>query len=309
MAHDHIHQHHSHHVHDHGHHVTGNLRFAFFLNLFFTILEIVGGILTNSVAILSDAVHDLGDTIAIGLSWYFENYSKKESTPTYTYGFARFSLVSALLNATILLLGSGFIIVKAIPRLMNPEEVHTTGMIGFAIIGVIANGIAVLRVSKGSSLNQRMVYLHLMEDVLGWIAVLVGSIIIYFTGWLIIDALLSIAIATWVLFNAQKNLRATLKVMLQSTPENIDLGAMERDLLALPRVTEIHDIHTWSLDGNYHVLSLHIVVEDGTEQQQITDVKCKARGIIQKMGISHETIQVDFVSEDCEFEECVNEEV
>ena len=299
--------HHQHHVHEHAH-VTKNLRFAFFINLCFTILEIIGGIFTNSVAILSDAIHDLGDTIAIGLSWYFENYSKKESTHKYTYGYGRFSLVSALINSTILLIGSGIIISKAIPRFIHPEEVKPFYMILFAIVGVVANGAAVFKLKKGKSLNQRVVRLHLIEDVLGWVAVLIGSIVIYYTGWLIVDPILSMMIAAYIFFNAGRNLLATFKVLLQTTPEEVDFLLLEKELQQLDNVEEAHDIHIWSLDGNYNIMSIHIVVEDNTPMPRILQIKLQARDIIRKYNINHETMQVDYKSEECIFQNCVDEE-
>ena len=169
---------HSHsHAHHHDHHGdVKNIKVAFFLNFGFAIIEIIGGFLTNSVAILSDAVHDLGDSLSLGLAWYFQKYSRKKSDSTYTYGYRRFSLVGALANSLVLIVGSILILTEAIPRIFNPQQAHPQGMMMLAVLGIAVNGVAMLRLRRGKSLNEKVVSLHLMEDVLGWIAVLVGAI-------------------------------------------------------------------------------------------------------------------------------------
>ena len=211
MSNHHHTNHHDHFEDQHGrihhHHAIKNLKVAFALNFTFTFIEVIGGFLTNSIAILSDALHDLGDTLAIGLSWYFQKLSGKSRSQKFSYGYKRFSLVSALISAIILLVGSVLIIYKAIPRLINPEIVHVKGMFVIAILGVLVNGIAVLRLKKGHSSNERVVMLHLLEDVLGWLAVLFGSVLMYFFDWPIIDPILSIMIATFILWNALKNIK------------------------------------------------------------------------------------------------------
>lgn len=197
------HHHHGHH--HHHHHSTGNIKVAFFLNLGFAIIEIIGGLFTNSLAILSDALHDLGDSLSLGLAWYFQKYSEKERDQKYTYGYQRFSLLGAYINTIILIIGSIFIIQKSVTRILHPEEVEALGMILLAILGILVNAAAVLKLQKGTSLNEKVVTLHLMEDILGWVVVLLGSILMYFIYLPIIDPILSLGISIYILYNAFKN--------------------------------------------------------------------------------------------------------
>lgn len=168
------------HDHSHAHDGAGNLKVAFLLNLGFTIIEIAGGFWTNSIAILTDAVHDSGDCISLGFAWYLQKISSRERTSTYTYGYRRFSVLGALITGLVLLAGLTFILWNAVKRLISPEEVLAPGMIALAVIGVVMNGAAVLRVRKGESLSEKVVSWHLLEDTLGWIAVLIGALIMTF---------------------------------------------------------------------------------------------------------------------------------
>lgn len=304
----HNHNHHDefndHHGRIHHHHVVKNLKVAFFLNLFFTIFEIVGGFFTNSIAILSDALHDLGDTLSIGLSWYFQNLSRKSRDQKYSYGYKRLSLVAALVSSIILLLGSVFIIYKAIPRLINPETVYVEGMFIIAIVGVLVNGVAVLRLRGGHSSNERVVMLHLLEDVLGWLAVLVGSIIMYFFDWPIIDPILSVFISLYILWNALKNVKEFVRIFLQGIPKEINIREVAKNLEKLENVLSLHDIHIWSMDGEYNVLSAHLVIEDDIPMNEIIKIKKQAKEIIRKLKINHETLEFEYKSEACKFEDC-----
>jgi len=199
----------------HHNHDVKNIKTAFLLNLGFTIFELIGGLFVNSVAILSDAIHDLGDSLSLGLSWYFQNLSHKGRTKTFSYGYKRFSVLSAIINSIVLLVGSIFILYETIPRLITPVQPNATGMLALSIIGIIVNGAAVLKTCKGKTANERAVSLHMMEDVLGWIAVFIGSVIMYFVHLPILDPILSILITGFILFNAFKNLGFSLKIILQ----------------------------------------------------------------------------------------------
>ncbi len=209
--HDHDHDdthHHHHHGHEgHHHHHTGNIKVAFWLNLTFCILEFAGGLFTNSVAILSDALHDLGDSFSLGLAWYFQKISQRKRDKLFSYGYKRFSLLGALINSMILLIGSVFIVREAIPRILHPETSNAQGMIIFALIGIAVNGAAVLRLKKGSSINERVISLHLIEDVLGWVAVLIAAVVMLFVDVPVLDPLLSLLITGYILYNVVKNLK------------------------------------------------------------------------------------------------------
>ena len=179
-----------------------NILIAFLLNISFSIFEFFGGIITNSVAILSDSIHDLGDAISIGISYFMERKSKKPGDNNYTYGYVRYSVLGGVITTSILLVGSILVIISATKRLINPVEVNYNGMIIFAIIGVILNYIAAYVTKEGDSINQKSVNLHMLEDVLGWIVVLIGAIIMNFTDIRILDSIMSIGVAIFILFNS-----------------------------------------------------------------------------------------------------------
>lgn len=302
MAHTHSH------THDHGHHHdhsdVKNIKTAFFLNLGFTIFEIIGGFLTNSVAILSDAIHDLGDSLSLGLAWYFQKVARRGSDASYSYGYKRFSLLGALINSIVLITGSIFILKEAIPRLIHPEETKAEGMFLLAIVGVIVNGAAVLRLKKGSSINERVVSLHLLEDVLGWLAILIGSIVMYFFDVPVLDPLMSVGIAIFILSNVYKNIRQTLRIILQGTPAEIGLDKISKELSAIEGIESIHDLHVWSVDGSYNVMTVHVVLKRETDMADLETLKTIIRTKLAEEGIQHVTIEFETMGEKCCLENC-----
>jgi cobalt-zinc-cadmium efflux system protein len=302
----HLHPHHEHHFHGHHHHGDlKNIGVAFLLNLSFTIIEIIGGILTNSVAILSDALHDFGDSLALGMAWYFQKISEKGRDKNYSYGYKRFSVLGALITSIILIVGSVIIIYSAIERLMAPEETHGLGMIGFAILGVIVNGAAILQLRKTSSINARAVMIHLMEDVLGWVAVLIGSIFIYFFEWYVIDPILSLLIALYILVNVYKTLKQSLNILLQAIPSHIDLKKVQESLEEHEAVVDVHDTHIWSLDGEYNIISTHVVLNnDSICLKDIVPIKLELEAKLKEFKIDHSTIAFETIDEDCGLEDC-----
>lgn len=289
-----------HHHHGHSHeHAEGNVKVAFFLNLAFTLIEIIGGLYTNSLAILSDAVHDLGDSLSLGLSWYFQRLSKKGRTDTFSYGYKRFSLLGALINSIVLVVGSVLILVHAIPELFNPDETDAQGMMWLAILGILVNGAAVFKLRKGKTLNENVVSLHLLEDVLGWVAVLIGSILMQFFDLPFLDPLLSILISLWVFWNVVKNLRKSFLVLLQGIPEEVDLKRIYAKLEAFPEVIEVHDCHIWSMDGDYNVLTIHVKLNQNYSLDSQALLKSKFRNILAYESINHITMEFEGPDEDC----------
>ncbi|MEQ3655315.1 MAG: cation diffusion facilitator family transporter [Dokdonia sp.] len=290
-----------HHHHHHGHgQDTKNIKVAFFINLVFTIIEIVGGVLTNSVAILSDAVHDLGDSLSLGLAWYFQNYSKRERSSSYSYGYGRFSLLGAIINSIVLVVGSIFILTEAIPRLIAPEQPDTFGMIILGVLGVLFNGAAVLRLKKGSSINERVVALHLLEDVLGWVAVLIGSIVMHFYDIPIIDPILSLGIAGFILFNVYKNLKETIQIVMQGVPNDADLAKVTNTLLAFDEIAEVHDVHIWSMDGQYNVMTAHLVLSKRFDLLTLEPLKKQIRRQLEDSNIEHATLEFELKDAHCD---------
>lgn len=290
--------------HDNVNNDVKNIKTAFFLNLSFTIIEFIGGILTNSMAILSDAVHDLGDSFSLGLSWYFQKVSKKPRTKKYTYGYKRFSLLGAVINSVILLVGSVVILFHAIPRLFNPQQPDVEGMLLFAFMGVFINGFAVLRLRKGSSINERVVSLHLLEDVLGWVAVLIGAAVMYFVNAPIIDPILSIIISLYVFFNIFRNIKESIHIILQGSPSNLNIDELKKILHNLKEVDSVHDLHTWSVDGEYNILTIHVVLKKELSMIEQQRLKAEIRKSLLKIGVHHSTIEFEINDEECEMEDC-----
>ena len=293
------------HNHDHSHNQKeGNVKVAFFLNLSFTIIEVIGGLYTNSLAILSDALHDLGDSLSLGLSWYFQKLSKKGRTKKFSYGYKRFSLLGAIINSIVLVAGSIFILTKAIPELFNPGETNVQGMLYLAILGIVVNGAAVLKLRKGESLNEKVVSLHLLEDVLGWVAVLIGSIIMMYTDAPFIDPLLSVLISLFVLYNVYKNLRKSMLVILQGIPEEVSLEDIKEKLKDISEITDVHDNHVWSMDGEYNILTIHLQLDKDYKLSEQAELKEKVRSQLKAESINHITIEFEGQDENCELEDC-----
>lgn len=293
------------HHHDHSHHhAEGNVKVAFFLNLSFTIIEIIGGLYTNSLAIISDSLHDLGDSLSLGLSWYFQRLSKKGRTKRFSYGYKRFSLLGAIINSIVLVVGSIFILTKAIPELFDPEETNVEGMFYLAILGIVVNGAAVLKLRKGKSLNEKVVSLHLLEDVLGWVAVLIGSIIMMLIDAPFIDPLLSVLISIFVLFNVYKSLKQSLKVVLQGIPSDVSIDTIREKLKSITQITNLHDCHVWSMDGQYNVLTMHLQLDKDYKLSEQAKLKKTARSILKNESIHHITIELEQQGEPCELNEC-----
>ncbi len=285
--------------HDHRHHGEERIASAFWINLIFSVIEIAGGFMTNSISILSDALHDLGDSLSLGMAWYFQKVSKKKRDDKYTYGYRRFTLLGAVINAVILLSGSLLIITTAIPRMANPQPTHSVGMIVLAILGISFNGLAYFRLSHGHSHNEKVVSLHLLEDVLGWVAVLMGGAIIHFTGWFIIDPILSILIAGFIIFNVFRHIRSSWRILLQGIPSHFPSREVSRILSSHDDVISFHDLHLWSMDGENGILTVHIVIDADTPIQKRRTIKDQIQQSMMKIGIDHCTIEIEHPSEHC----------
>ena len=292
-----------------------SLLLSFWLNLLFSILEAIGGLWTNSTAILTDAFHDFMDALSIGMAIQAEKLATRKRSAVFSYGYKRFSLLSAFVMSLILLIGAVFMAYKGIAGLHAPKEINSLGMLLLALIGLGVNAFAFLKVRHGvghhhahhhggGNLNTRAIMLHLLEDVLGWAAVLIGAGIMYLTGWYWMDGVLTLGIALFIGFNACKNLIRTLKIMLQAIPEHIHIDQVKTALLGLQGVVGIHDLHVWSLDGNYQVASLHVVIGDRIGFQQQKEIRQQIQGMLQQAGMQHPTIQMETSAEACMFKSC-----
>lgn len=273
---------------------------AFILNIAFSIFELLGGIFTNSISIMSDAVHDLGDALSIGISLILEKISKKKPDDRYTYGYARYSVLGALITTIVLTVGSIFVIIGGLRRIVFPEVINYDGMIIFAIFGVIINFLAAYFTRDGDSINQKAVNLHMLEDVLGWVVVLIGSILMKFTNISLVDSIMSIGIAIFILINAFKNLKDILDLFLEKVPKNISVEEIKKHLLEIEGILDVHHIHIWSMDGYTNYSTMHIV----TEEKNIKELKTKIREKMKKLNIYHTTIEIEDENDNCDQKEC-----
>ena len=277
---------------------------AFILNLFFSIFELIGGTLTNSIAIISDAIHDFGDSISIGIAYLLERKSKKKPDEKYTYGYKRYSALGAVISDTILVIGSSIVIYNAITRIINPVEVNHNGMLIFAIVGVIVNFFAVYFTKEGDSINQKAVSLHMLEDVLGWVVVLIGAFIIKLTGWSLIDPILSIIVAVYILLHALHTLKSVFDLFLEKTPNDIKIDEIKKHLKEIQDIINVHHIHIWSLDGFDNYATLHVI----TDTKKTSELKHKIREELKEFDITHVTIEIEDKDEHCHEEECIIKE-
>lgn len=272
---------------------------AFLLNLGFSIFEFVGGIITNSVAITSDAIHDLGDATSIGIAYFLERYSKKAPDQKYTYGYVRYSVIGSLITTFILLVGSTLVIGAAFMRIIHPAVVNYDGMIIMAVIGVIVNFAAAYFTHDGASLNQKSVNLHMLEDVLGWAVVLVGAIIMHFTGLQLIDPILSIGVAIFIFTNALSNFKEIIDLFLEKTPHGVSVDELRQHILSIKGIQDVHHVHVWSMDGYNNYATMHVVCEKPTPT-----LKASIREELCEHGISHVTIEMEQPGEHCELQAC-----
>ena len=283
MAHDHIH------LHSNG---TGrNILSAFFINLTFTIISIIGGWLTNSMAIISDSIHDLGCTVSIALAWVFERIAGHKPTNRFTFGYRRFTLLGAFVNAFILLGGSSVVLYESIGRLRHPEAVDAEGMLWFALLAILFKGLAVWRTWKGASVNQRMVSLHLLGDCLGWVAVLLGSLVMLIIDVPLLDPILSVCISLYILYNVVHNLIVAFRIVLEGVPSNVDYKALKTAAATLPGIADIEALRVWSLDNEHHAAEA-VITTTLITWDEVEALKSSLRTLLSHHGIELSVIEV-----------------
>ncbi len=284
MAHNHSHSHN--HNHSEG---VSNVTLAFLLNFGFSILELVGGIITGSTAILSDAVHDFGDSIALALSFVFEKVGKRRANEKYTYGYKRISLIGAFINIIVLSVGTIFVFSEALQSLVNPMPVKAEGMLLLSFIGIAINGASVFRMKGSKKILDKTVMMHLMEDLLGWIAVLVVSIVIYFTNWYILDPILSLGICIIIGRNIYVNLKTAILIIMQRVPDEDLYEEIKEHLMEMNEIEKIEKLNMWTMDGEMHVVTASIKTLENTDKN---DVLNKVKEMLNNEGINESTIEV-----------------
>ena len=279
-----------------------NILIAFILNLTFSIFEFIGGAIVGSIAIVSDAIHDLGDAMSIGASYFFERKSKKQPDEVYTYGYARYSVIGGIITTFVLLIGSGAVIYNAVLRIIEPAKINYDGMIIFAIVGAIVNLAAAYFTREGDSINQKAVNLHMLEDVLGWVVVLIGALAMKFIpieGIEIIDPLMSIGVSTFIFINAIRNIKEVLELFLEKMPRNIQINEIKEHILHIDGVLGVHHIHIWSMDGQSNYATMHVVANGDHKI-----IKDAIREEMREHGIGHVTLELEGDGEECAEEHC-----
>lgn len=279
-----------------------NIFVAFILNFLFSAFELLGGIFTGSFAILSDALHDFGDAASIGISYFLEKKSKKRPDKRYTYGYSRYSVLGGLIMSAILLFGSMAIIYKAVIRIFTPTDINYSAMIVFAIIGVCVNFLALFFTRGGFSLNQRAVSLHMLEDVLGWGAVLIGAVVMKFTDFALLDPIISIGVSLFIFINAVRECKRAVDVFLEKAPCCIDTNEIRNHICELDEVYDVHHIHLWSMDGTNAYATMHVILNGDRG-----GIKEKIRKELREHGVSHVTIELEYIGEGCSETECATE--
>lgn len=263
---------------------------AFVLNFSFAIIEFIFGGLFGSSAILADAVHDLGDALAIGISAFLESISNREEDSHYTLGYKRFSLLGAILTAVILITGSSLVILENISKLIEPQPVDHEGMLWLGVIAIAINLTASLIVRKGQTKNESILSLHFLEDTLGWLAVIVVAIILRYTDWYFLDPLLSLSISAFILFKALPRFWSTLKIFLDAVPEGVDIQQVKSDLEQLDHVTSINQLNLWTMDGLEKNAIVHVCLEHVNHMEVCKEA---IRTLLKDCGFQNVTIEVD----------------
>ena len=292
-SHGHSHSHSNGHGHMHNHSTSAkNIKVAFLLNFTFSIIEIFGGIITNSSAILSDAIHDLGDSLSLGLAMIFEKQSEKNPNKIFTYGYKRLSVISAIINILVLAIGTVLVLRESIERLFSPQPIVAEGMLFLAIIGVVINGVSVFRMKSSIKISEKAVMLHLLEDLFGWIAVFIVSIAVMFTDFYILDPILSLIICFIMIRNIYYGIKSLYKIIMQATPEGVEISKIENEIFDKIDGISIESFRVWSLDGESNVASLNILTNDISSIKDIFSIKDEVKHILSNHNIEDVTVEI-----------------
>ncbi|MGC8229503.1 cation diffusion facilitator family transporter [Pseudobacillus badius] len=301
---------HSHsHGHSHGHHHHSSnkqaLKLSFILIATYMIVEVVGGMITNSLALLSDAGHMLSDAAALGLSYFALKFGEKEATLSKTFGYKRFEILAAFINGLTLLVISIYIFVEAYRRIMAPPEVMSMGMLAVSVIGLLVNIAAAYILMKGDkeeNLNVRSAFLHVLGDLLGSVGAIAAALMILFFGWNLADPIASVIVAVLIIISGIRVTKASFHILMEGAPENISVSKVKAALLGMPGVEDVHDLHVWAITSDFPALSCHVVIRPETEGKQLlTSIQKKLHD---EFYIEHTTIQIDFADQPCTGDHC-----
>lgn len=294
------HTHHTHHSHHHGHShgpkvfansAANAFALTLALNLAFVLVEFIGAYFTESLAIAADVVHDAGDCLSLAVAWGLQRIALRHRDENFSYGYGRFSLLAAVISGTAVFVSSLGLLFFSLPKIFQPGAPHGMGMLLFAILGIAVNGAGAWWLSRGDTISHKVLLWHYVEDVLGWVAVLLGGIGVALFEWHWLDPVLAAGIAIFVLRGVWRQMRTVLPVFLQAVPADIDLLKLQQQISAHAAVQELHDLHLWSLDGQNHILSLHLVLRDKSTDESA--LKQEIRALVRDFGKIHVTIELE----------------
>lgn len=295
------------HSHSHSHSHSKNSKYlsiAFFITVSFMIVEIIGGVLSNSLALLSDAGHMLSDALALALSFFAMKLGQKAKTESKTYGFQRTEIIAALINGVTLIFIAGMICFEAFQRFVDQPEIKVPEMLTVASIGLLVNIVSAFILHKGSeeSLNVKGAYLHVLGDALGSVGAIVGGIIILYTGYYFVDQIISVVIAVLILVSSINLLKETTDILLEGTPKQVDFQKIKNSLLKLESIDSVHDLHIWSLTNGQNILTCHLVSNQNSDSNSLLE---KVNQLLKsKFQVSHTTIQIEKADSKIECEKC-----
>ncbi|TCI53799.1 cation transporter [Exiguobacterium sp. SH1S21] len=292
------------HNHGHeGHHHTTNQRalfLAFLLIVTFMVVEVIGGLWTNSLALLSDAGHMLGDAAALGLSFLAVRFGARKATPNQTFGYRRFEILAAFVNGLTLLVISGYIIIEAYKRLFAPPEILSGGMLAIAVIGLLVNVLAawILMHGERDNLNVRSALLHVFGDLLGSVGAITAALLILMFGWTLADPIASMFVALLILVSGYRVTRDAVHILTEGAPDKVDVVAMQRDLATVEGVKEVHDLHVWSITSEEYAVTCHVLIDKTTDDQRVLhDVTERMK---QYGSFGRSTVQIERETAHCE---------
>lgn len=298
--------HHHGHSHEHGHHHhhhSGNkqaLFWSFILIATFMVVEVIGGIVTNSLALLSDAGHMLSDAAALGLSFYAIKLGTRKATISKTFGYKRFEIIAAALNGLTLILIAGYIFFEAYHRFQNPPEVSSLGMLSISVIGLLVNIVAafiLMRGDKDENLNVRSAFLHVIGDMLGSVGAIIAALFIYFFSWGIADPIASVIVAFLIMVSGWRVTKDSFHILMEGAPTNIEAQEIKKALQTIHSVKDVHDLHVWSITSGMPMLTCHITIAGAVRHDSVLK---EAQSLLHdKFGIDHCTIQVEEASNGC----------
>jgi len=290
------HEHHHHH-----HQVSGkNMAVAILLNILITVGQVIGGMIAGSMALLTDALHNFSDVVALLLSYVANRIAKRKSTAKQTFGFKRAEILSAFVNAAVLIGIAVFLIIEAARRFFNPIEIQSDIVIWFALGSIVINLASVLMLQKDAkeSMNIKSAYLHLVTDVMTSVAVLIGGILMKYYSIFWVDAVLSIAIAVYLIFSSYQLLFGTIKILMQFTPSGIDLDEINKRIVDIEEVENLHHVHIWQLDEKMILFEAHIDLNKNITIEAFQQILDQVDLILHNYGIYHTNIQPEFNRDD-----------